>query len=239
MKRTRTMLIATAAVLVGALGLFANKRSTSPVAADDPAVLAAAKAELRQLPQFADLPEPVFDQMMQTVAQALATGEVLSDATRHGNAFLARHFQDSLPITTNHAAFQHGEATLVAALELQAHSRESCYRYFYPTSDRPAPLDLLSDQATAANALATSAVIAGADPPHQTPSLDEVEVDRQLVIYQLEQRYGSDVALLVQSDLSDVQRERLCDITISLYQAVVALQVETGGQLIRWIATGG
>jgi hypothetical protein len=129
---------------------------------------------------------------------------------------------------------------IVSARKLQAMSGDACFRFWFPEVSGPpdvAGRPDLQNQQRLRDALAEVIRSAAEDP---VPYSDEPAVKEHIatVVNEMYEKYGSDAQMLAHASDPRVDRDKVCAITIALYERVLAWPPADSSAMIRAIAQG-
>jgi hypothetical protein len=130
---------------------------------------------------------------------------------------------------------------VATARKLQANSAESCFRFWFPeVSGPPAVANLIDAEAQAHTLSLMSEVIrSAAENPAPLPGTAEVQDDLARVINATYEQFGADAQMLAHAKDPRVDRGRVCEIAISLYERILKLPPAQASALLRVMTQTG
>lgn len=159
------------------------------------------------------------DQFMQT-----ALTEVGQLAQRH----MAAASNESVHDLMKHA--------IVQLRELQRKPGDACFRFLFPQVSGPADLSLLPKSMVDANAVYFEDVLVSAfEHPQPPPSASESRKTLEPILQSMAQTYGQDLQMLSNPGGSELDRRRICEISVDLYDQILHLPKEQGAGVLRFM----
>jgi vacuolar-type H+-ATPase subunit C/Vma6 len=124
---------------------------------------------------------------------------------------------------------------VATATALRAKSPESCFRYWFPQVSGPPDVARYVDPAAQAHTLElmSEVIRTSAESPTPLPQADAVKANLANVVNATYQQYGSDAQLIAHAEEPNVDRAKVCVITISVYQRILKLSPADSSALIR------
>jgi hypothetical protein len=118
---------------------------------------------------------------------------------------------------------------------LAARPDDSCFRYWFPLVSGPPDIARNVDAASQANTLTLMANVieSAATEPVALPEPDTVKDNLASIINATYEQYGADAQLIAHADDPDVDRAKVCTITISVYERILKLPPADSSALIR------
>jgi len=153
----------------------------------------------------------------------LANGEIAEAATRR----IGHASQDSL------LALMHD---MVARMRrLNESPGDACYRFLFPHVAGPPDVARYFDPAAQAHTLELMAAVIGSAAEHPVPLPEPASVQGKLapIVDAIYAEFGSDAQMLANAEAPGVDRVKVCTITISLYERILALPPADSSALIR------
>lgn len=170
--------------------------------------------------------------------QAGATSE--SDFTRESNAIFSRVATRRIATGSQDSVQALMHETIRTVKKLQAKSPEACFRYFYPEVAGPPDVSgiLGAGEQRRMIELMSEVVRTSAQRPAPRPAQAEIEAPLAAIINATFEDYGTDAQMVGHPDDPRVDRGRVCEITISLYERILALPPDVSTKLLRYMAPG-
>jgi hypothetical protein len=121
---------------------------------------------------------------------------------------------------------------------LRAKSPEDCFRYFYPEVAGPPDVARIlgPDEQQRTMELVAEVVRSSAESPVARPAQSEVEGPLAEIINATYATYGTDAQMVAHPEDPRIDRARVCEITTSLYERILALPPDTGTKVLRYMA---
>jgi hypothetical protein len=146
--------------------------------------------------------------------------------------------QKHMPKASNKSVNDFMGHAVVQLKELQRKPGDACYRFLFPKVSGAADLSVLPKRMVDANATYLEAVLVSAiERPQGIPSEGQSMQTLQPILVRLARDYGQDLQLLARPVTSDVERRRVCEISIDLYDQILALPGEDSGNVLRYMIT--
>jgi len=161
--------------------------------------------------------------------------------TRRENFINLANSEITLVATRNLAHASQGavlalvEDMVVTARRLQKEPGDACFRYWFPQVAGPPDIARHIDEAAQAHTLELMGEVirTAAETPSPLPSADAVKDDLANVINATYEQYGSDAQMIAHADDARTDRIKVCAITISVYERILALSPADSGALLR------
>jgi hypothetical protein len=146
--------------------------------------------------------------------------------------------QKHLPKASNKSVNDFMGHAVVQLKELQRKPGDACYRFLFPKVSGPADLSVLPKSMVDANATYLEAVLVSAiERPQEMPSESQSMQTLQPILMRLANSYGQDLQLLARPGGSGVERRRVCEISIDLYDQILALPADESANVLRFMIT--
>jgi len=158
----------------------------------------------------------------------LANAEITAAATRH----LANASQPSVLALL---------ADMIGtARRLQLEPGDACFRFWFPQVSGPPNVAGLVDEAAQAHTLdLMGEVIRSSSESPTPPSPQEsgrVKDNLAMVVNSTYEQYGSDAQMIAHADDPRIDRKKVCAVTISVYERIMALPPADSSALLRAMA---
>ncbi|MCW2481082.1 hypothetical protein [Candidatus Symbiopectobacterium sp. NZEC135] len=204
-----------------------------------------AEASMAKLPIFQTIKQyapDTYQTLKEKVVDAKAEGKDLQQAIdlvqADSSAFLLSRLYsapDDKVITTLKVMLEQGE-------NIQQQSDEACFKFFFPfVSGGVNPLTLNSTELIQRRMRADSELVAAsytspraADKPREDAAAAQAI---QPVIQRLYGQYGADLQMIADPAAKQVDRKKVCDITLQLYRHILALPPQQAAAVIRSVLT--
>jgi hypothetical protein len=143
----------------------------------------------------------------------------------------------SLPVTSNEAASAYMGVMVQEMRELRAQGNGLCYGFMFPQPGAPVNMvKYVKKETVEADLQALAKVIESAAlAPQARPTEQEMTGSIQRVFMQLAAKYGADVALYENLGAPGLDKEKVCDMTIDLYDEVLKLPSPENGRVVRFM----
>jgi hypothetical protein len=153
------------------------------------------------------------------------------DAVLAGQRLLSPRLWLYVPRASNAAALGLGRALVATLTRLRARDPEECYRFLFPAAagrprDTSSPAD--RDVLAALRDVVASARDGSAEPLDRRAAGKLVDD-----VFGRLRAQGQDVDVLRRAQAPDVDRARVCSVTIALYAGLTALAPDAAGQALR------
>jgi hypothetical protein len=124
---------------------------------------------------------------------------------------------------------------LVTARKLQKAPDDTCFRYWFPLVSGPPDVAKYIEPAAQAHTLNLMGEVirTAAEAPVPLPDPETVKDNLAKVINETYEQYGSDAQMIAHADDPQVDRAKVCTITLSVYDRIMGLQPADSSALIR------
>jgi hypothetical protein len=128
--------------------------------------------------------------------------------------------------------------TLRTVKKLREKSPEACFRYFYPEVAGPPDVAgiLSAEEQRTTLRLMGEVVRSAAEYPVTRPAPQEVQDELAGIINATYEQYGADAQMAAHAADPRIDRGKVCAITTSLYERILALPPDVSTRLIRYMA---
>ena len=142
-----------------------------------------------------------------------------------------------LPEASDEAAAKYMGVMIQEMTELQAKGDDLCFRYLFPQGGQGMDIQKhLSAETRKADNTALGELIRSASvSPQQAPLASEAEPLLQPVVAGMNERYGRDLGMLSAPQAPGVNRPKVCEMTISMYNQILKMPPAQSGMLIRYM----
>jgi len=124
---------------------------------------------------------------------------------------------------------------VATARKLQKAPDDTCFRYWFPLVSGPPDIARYIDPAAQAHTLDLMGEVirTSAEAPVPLPEADTVKDNLAKVINDTYEQYGSDAQMIAHADDPNVDRAKVCTITLSVYERILALPPADSSALLR------
>jgi hypothetical protein len=131
--------------------------------------------------------------------------------------------------------------TLRTVKKLREKSPEACFRYFYPeVAGAPDVAQILTPEEQRHTLTLMSEVVrSSAEQPAARPTQAEVQDELARIINATYEQFGTDAQMAAHADDPRIDRGKVCVVTTSLYERILALPPDVSTKLIRFMAGAG
>ena len=121
------------------------------------------------------------------------------------------------------------------AKKLEGKPEDACFRYWFPQVLGPPDIAKFIEPGAQAHTLELMGEVirSAAEHPEPLPEPDAVKDNLANVINATYAQYGPDAQMLAHAEDARVDRSKVCTITISVYDRILALQPRQAAELIR------
>lgn len=178
-----------------------------------------------------------YDRIIAGLKEVIEGGGTQQDAAQAVRGRIEQVVKQRLPIASDAAVSQYMRAMVKEMKELKAKDPALCQQFLFPEPGKNIDLQKHVSAETLSEDLAglASVVRSSATSP-TTPSTEaEVSDDLTTVMMNLYEIYGEDILALENPAAAHIPSERLCQITIDMYDRVLALPDEKSGPLLRYL----
>ncbi len=142
-----------------------------------------------------------------------------------------------LPHASDEAVASYMNVMLTEIQELSSQGGDLCYRFLFP--QQSAPLDgrqYLSKQTREADLAALDQVIrTSAESPQTIPLEVEVMPKLEPIFVELANEYGNDIEMLQNPAAPNVDRAKVCSMSVGLYSRILKLPKNESGKILRFL----
>jgi hypothetical protein len=157
---------------------------------------------------------------------------------RESNALFSQAATRRLGAASQEAVQALMHDTVRTVKKLHASSPETCFRYFYPeVAGAPDVTDILgAEEQRRTLELMSEVVRSAASSPVARPAQSEIEQPLAEIINATYEQFGTDAQMVAHPDDPRIDRGKVCVVTTSLYERILALPPDVGTKLIRFMA---
>jgi hypothetical protein len=122
--------------------------------------------------------------------------------------------------------------------KLRAHSPETCFRYFYPNVAGAPDVSQILDAQEQRHTLELmgEVVRSSATNPVVRPAEQEIAQPLADIINATYEQFGADAQMVAHPEDPRIDRGKVCVITTTLYERIMALPPDVGTKLLRYMA---
>jgi hypothetical protein len=144
--------------------------------------------------------------------------------------------QKHMSAASNQAVRIFMKHAIVQLEELQRKPGDGCFRFLFPQVSGPPDLSALPEDMVEANtplleALLVSAIEHPQPPPSESDSMAMLEP----ILMRLTQTYGQDLQMLGNPGGSNLDRRRICEISVDLYDQILDLPHDQGASVLGFM----
>jgi hypothetical protein len=176
--------------------------------------------------------------------ERLSAGYVAAYRSGDREAFLRDAYEQVAKAALKHIPYASDESVsafighaIVQLKELRTKPGDACFRFMFPQVSGPADIvAMLPKPMIEANSNKLADIInTSVDSPRQPPTQDEAMPSLQPVLEHLARTYGGDLKMLSNPSAPTVDRRRVCDISIDLYERIDELPVHERATVLKFI----
>lgn len=140
-----------------------------------------------------------------------------------------------LPHASNASVLALIQDMVKTAKKLEGKPGDACFRYWFPQVAGPPDVAQLIDAKSQAHTLGLMGEVirSAAEEPVPLPEPDAVKDNLANVINATYEQYGADAQMLAHAEDERVDRGKVCTITISVYERILALPPKQASELLR------
>jgi hypothetical protein len=160
--------------------------------------------------------------------------------TRESNAAYSRVATRRLATASQDSVQALMRETIRTLKKLRAKSPEACFRYLYPEVAGPPDVAGVLEPGEQRRMLELmgEVVRTSAEHPVSRPAQAEIEGPLADIINATFEQYGTDAQMVGHPEDPRIDRGRVCEITLSLYERILALPPDVSTKLLRYMAPG-
>ena len=160
------------------------------------------------------------------------------DFVRESNALFSQAATKRLGAASQESVLALMHDTVRTVKKLHAKSPEACFRYFYPeVAGAPDVTGILSaEEQRRTLELMGDVLRTAAERPVARPAQAEIEQPLSGIINATYEQFGTDAQMVAHPEDPRVDRAKVCVVTTSLYERILALPPDMSTKLIRFMA---
>lgn len=204
--------------------------------------IAEAETRLAAMPVYRTLraQQPVLYQTLNAeFVQAIQAGETETQALERLRPMLAELLNERLPYASNAQLHAYMAVSLEAMKAIRSNSPELCFRFLFPQVEGGVNLaDVLPESLNAREMQVMDSLLLHSRGAQQETDAESGRAALQKIVRTLYEKWGSDLQTLNSPTEKGADKAKLCDMTIDLYEAVLARPVNQSGEVLRIILNG-
>ena len=179
----------------------------------------------------------LFSQIRQDIKEALDNQTPPKLLKVKVRAYLDKVLSEKLPSTSNQAIINYMSVTVQEMQSLQQQGYGLCHKFLYPKPGQLVDLTQYVPSSLIDQDLSSlTEVIRNAyENPSEVPTVQEVRPLLKQVYDALEKQYGVEVQALMRPLDEYTNKDTVCAMTIAMFQEILKLPVEQGGQTFRFL----
>ncbi|WP_456311441.1 hypothetical protein [Serratia proteamaculans] len=202
----------------------------------------AAAAHLAQLPVWRTVKtqQPLlYQQAHDELIAQLEAGIPLQQAVEHLRPLVADLLNQRINAARDQDLISYMQVSLEQMRQIRQRGPEQCFRFLFPQVKGGVNVsELVPKTLTERELQAMDVLLKHSNGAEQPIDLKQGRVQLQAVVRQLYARWGSDLQTLNTPAEAGVNEGKLCDMTIDLYQSVLALTGKDSANVLRIIISG-
>lgn len=242
-QENRFTAIAIFLVLMAGLGGVAKKYVIDPLDIDKQ--MARAETELLQIPAFQTIKQydpQGFQAFMNEVKTGIKNGTPQKEIIPRARQHVQKIIKTSMPRASNEAIISYMKVMTEEMRVLRSKESGLCYSHLFPKPGTPVVnvKDYISKDLMNADLAALNTVIqTAAQSPLSIPTEASITESLQLVAQRVESQSPGSLVVMQALESPTVDKDRACDVVLSLYEQALALSPSDGGPLLRYLLSQG
>ena len=157
------------------------------------------------------------------------------DFINHANAAISLAATHDIAHASQPAVLALMKDMVSTARTLQKQPGDACFRYWFPQVLGPPDVAKLIDPLAQAHTLELmgDVIRSSAESPSPLPPADSVKDNLAKVINATYDQYGSDAQMIAHAEEPNIDRAKVCAITLSVYDRIMSLPPAEASELIR------
>ena len=199
-----------------------------------------AESALLEIPAYQAIKQydpKTYDNVLSDIKSSIKKGVDESQIIGIIKGHIAGIVQKRLPSASDDAVVSYMTVMLTEMNELKSQGADLCYRFLFP--QQYVPVDgrkYFSKQTQDADLAALAQVIrTSAENPQPIPRDTEVMPKLEQVYLDLAKEYGNDIVMLKNPAEPNVDRTKICTMTMSLYSRILKLPTNESGKILRFM----
>ncbi|WP_455816648.1 hypothetical protein [Pseudomonas cerasi] len=233
-----TILLFTVPLLVGNLYYYGW---ISP-AREKQAEIDAAAAHLAQLPVWRTVKQQqplLYQQAHDQLIDNLEAGMPQQEAVEQLRPLVADLLNQRINAARDQDLIDYMQVSLEQMKQIRQHGVQQCFRFLFPQVKGGVNVsELVPKILTDREMEAMDVLLKHSDGAEQRVDLKQGRVQLQTIVRQMYKRWGGDLQTLNTPAEPGVSEAKLCDMTIDLYQSVLALTGKDSANVLRIIISG-
>lgn len=199
-------------------------------------------ALMQEMPFYALIKEhepELYSRIEEDVRLALKEEQTPHELKMKVKIYLDTLIASRVPLSTNEAVVAYTRVTLDEMRALKAHGYGLCHRFLYPSS---APLELenyLTEDLLAQDMEALTSVIKDSyENTQMQPQVKDVQLYLSHVMTKMQETYSQEELQVLSNPLGIMtDKDKVCDITIALFEEILKLPEKQSGETLRYIVS--
>ena len=194
--------------------------------------------QLRELPFYRDLAEvdpQTYGKIWAVVSESAKKGETTNTISREIAPIVAGTLSKYIGTASDESVIAFADLSIHEVEELHRSHSDACYDYLYPLDKGATPVASYIDKKSEDETLdvLSRIVHSAAHTPQPLPNAAKADALLAPVLSRLANEYGNDLMLIQRKPTAPAERERVCDITVSLFKNVKTLPREDASLVLR------
>ena len=175
-------------------------------------------------------------ELVEGFVEGLSSGQDEASIVINAGLRIAAFVEERMPYASDAAASRFSAAVSAQLRELRAMDPELCYYLLHPDpSSGVIAATRLSEQARDDAKAAMVDVIQSSARDNAPPEAIDALPALESVLYPLELKYGADWQQLANATAPGVDKEKICTMTLELFEGILALPDEQKGKVLRYL----
>lgn len=204
--------------------------------------LAEAQSNLASLPVYRTIKEQqpgLYQKLEGEFIQALQQGSSEKQALERLRPLLSDLLNQRISYAGNQQLHDYMSVALEEMTVIRQSSAERCFKYLFPQVEGGVNTAEILPQALIDKEMSVlDRFLLNSHGAEQPTNAAKGRADLQIIVRSLYRKWGSDLQTLNAPAEAGADKAKLCDMTIDLYQAVLALPVNQSGEVLRIILDG-
>ena len=194
--------------------------------------------QLRELPFYRDLAEvdpQTYERVMAVVSESAKKGETTNRLSSEIAPIVEGTLSKYIGTASDESVIAFADLSIHEVEELHRSHSDACYDYLYPQDKGATPAASYIDEKSEDETLdvLSRIVHSAAHTPQPLPNAAKADALLAPVLNRLASDYGNDLMLIHQKPTAPAEREKVCDIVVSLFKNLKALPREDASLVLR------
>jgi hypothetical protein len=177
-----------------------------------------------------------YQTLVKSMIEASSKGYSQQQAIDLARSQISGLIKSRLPHAADEAIVNYMNVMVTEMVELQAQGNGLCYKFLFPQVGGGVDgRKVFSEEIQKKDLMALDEIIKTSNAKKVIPSENEVMPHIEPVFGSLYSKFGDDVSIIDNPTVGDVDREKLCTITIELYSEIIKLPQEQAASALRWM----